>query len=578
MKVAGVDFPDPLMNALRDGRVVVFAGAGVSMGSPACLPGFRRLAEQVAEGTGQSIGDAETEDRFLGRLKDLGTDIHQRAAETLQRIDPQPTALHLNLLRLFRGPESVRAVTTNFDNLFERAAFGQFDSQPKVFQAPALPLGNRFHGIVHLHGSVNEPEEMVLTHRDFGRAYLTESDGWARRFLIDLFTNCTVLFVGYSHSDTIMTYLTPSLPPDGSQQRFALIGDQIDDPNRWRRMGIEPVTFNQGHAKDFDGLDAAVAGLSSFLQRGVLDWQREITAIASGNPPIDDESAGTIEHALSDPVTTRFFVEAAELPEWVEWLSRRGHLARLFTHGELNEREQTLVWWLVSRFAMAHDSALFALIERHDRRLNSTLWRLLSWRMQDSIPQSPDAVVMTRWVLFLASVIPTDADDAALFWLAKACASVHATDSLLRVYDATVKPLNQVPPRPGIPNMSPHYAQQILSDCIKPNLSEVSEPLLALVTMRLKERHAMLAAWEGGDATTHWDNFSRSAIEPHEQDNLSREIDPLIDVARECLEWLAANSPVVAGAWCDRFAGSDAPLLRRLAIHALAGLCAIQAA
>ena len=345
MKIAGVDFPEPLLNALRDGRVVVFAGAGVSMGPPADLPNFRRLAEQVAEGTGQSVGDAETEDRFLGRLKDLGIDVHRRAVEILQRNNPEPTALHLNLLRLFSEPMAARAVTTNFDDLFERAVPGQFDSQIRVFQAPALPLGNRFHGLVHLHGSVNEPEEMVLTHRDFGRAYLTESDGWARRFLIDLFTNYTVMFVGYSHSDTIMTYLTPSLPPDGGRQRFALIGDQIDDPTRWRRMGIEPVTFQQAQANDFSGLEAAVAGLADFSQRRVLDWQREITAIAGGYPPIDDESAGIIEHALSDPVTTRFFVESAELPEWVEWLARNGHLAELFADGKLSERDQTLVRW-----------------------------------------------------------------------------------------------------------------------------------------------------------------------------------------------------------------------------------------
>ena len=572
MKIAGVDFPDPLLNALRDGRLVVFAGAGVSMGPPAGLPGFRRLAEQVAKGTGQSIGDAETEDRFLGRLKDRGTDVHQRAAEILQRDNPELTALHLNLLRLFGEPRDVRTVTTNFDGLFEQAALGQFDPQPEVFRAPTLPLGNRFRGIVHLHGSVDEPDEMVLTHRDFGRAYLTESDGWARRFLVDLFASNIVLFVGYSHNDTIMTYLTPSLPPDGGQQRFALIGNQSDDPNHWHRMGIEPVTFQQAHANDFSGLEAAVAELADFLRRGVLDWQREITAIAGGYPPIDDESTGIIEHALRDPVTTRFFIESAESPEWVEWLARCGHLAGLFTDGEPNEREQALARWLVSRFAITHDSTLFALMERYGRRLSSTLWRLLSWQMQDSIPQSTDTVVMTRWVLFLASVIPTDADDAALSWLTEACASVHATDSLLRVYEAMTKRLNQVPPRPEWRNsdMSHYYTQKILSDCIKPNLPEMSEPLLALVTMRLKERHAILIAWEGGDATSHGDSYSRSAIEPHEQDDLSQEIDPLIDAARECLEWLAANAPVVVGAWCDRFASSDAPLLRRLAIHALA--------
>ena len=76
MKIANVDFPEPLLNALRNGRLVVFAGAGVSMGPRAGLPSFRRLAEQVAEGTGQSIGNEEAEDRFLGRLKDRGTNVH----------------------------------------------------------------------------------------------------------------------------------------------------------------------------------------------------------------------------------------------------------------------------------------------------------------------------------------------------------------------------------------------------------------------------------------------------------------------------------------------------------------------
>ena len=32
MRIGGVEFPKPLLNALRDGRLVVFAGADVSMG------------------------------------------------------------------------------------------------------------------------------------------------------------------------------------------------------------------------------------------------------------------------------------------------------------------------------------------------------------------------------------------------------------------------------------------------------------------------------------------------------------------------------------------------------------------
>ncbi len=571
MRISGVDFPQPLLNALQSKRLVVFAGAGVSMGPPAVLPSFRRLAEQVAEGTGQSIGAAETEDRFLGRLEDRGTDVHRRAVDILRRNNPEPTALHLDLLRLFGEAEDVRTVTTNFDDLFEQAALDRFNTPPRAFHAPTLPLGNRFGGIVHLHGSVDEPKEMVLTHRDFGRAYLTESDGWARRFLIGLFADYTVLFVGYSHNDTIMTYLTPSLPPDGGQQRFALIGDQRDDPDHWHRMGVEPVTFHQTDADDFSGLHTAVAGLADFLRRGILDWQQRITAIASGYPPIDDESAGIIEHALTEPVMTRFFVEAAELPEWVEWLARRRHLTNLFDDGELGERDRILVWWLVSRFAMSHDRSLFALMASHGTRLNPTLWQLLCWQMQHSIQEAPDEAVITRWALCLSSTIPTDADTSDLSWLGEACASARATDGLLHVYEAMTAPLVHAPPRLEWRNsdMFSYYMDELLSQRIKPNLHEIAEPLLALTTMRLRARHTVLTAWEEGDATWHWDNFRRSAIEPHEQDDLQGEVDPLINTARECLEWLVANETDVARIWCERHAASPAPLLRRLAVHAL---------
>lgn len=43
-----LEIPDQLLIAQEEGRFVVFAGAGVSMGEPSTLPGFLRLTEQVA--------------------------------------------------------------------------------------------------------------------------------------------------------------------------------------------------------------------------------------------------------------------------------------------------------------------------------------------------------------------------------------------------------------------------------------------------------------------------------------------------------------------------------------------------
>ena len=571
MRISGVDFPEPLLNALRGGRLVIFAGAGVSMGPPANLPNFRRLADQVAMGTGQSIGSDETEDRFLGRLEDRGTDVHQRAADILQRGSSEPTQLHLNLVRFYGAPEDARIVTTNFEDLFAQAAIVHFASLPAVYQAPTLPPGNRFRGLVHLHGSVNEPAEMVLTDRDFGRAYLTESDGWARRFLIDLFSNYTVLFVGYSHSDTIMTYLTPSLPTDDGQRRFALIGDRSDDPDHWHRMGIQPVTFHQDDENDYSGLGTAVAGLANFLRRGVLDWQQEISTIAGGYPPIDDDSAGTIEHALTDPVMTRFFVEAAELPEWIAWLDRRGYLDHLFTDGELEVQETTLAYWLVSRFAINRSDELFGLIARHRGRLNPHMWNRLAWslRRNDEAPLHP--TVLSRWVHFLMTCVPPDFDDFALSGLAQTCADLEMFQNLLQVYDVMTASRHQV--RPGYELYDGRNREirmrSFWEECLEPHLPNIAHSLLERTTMRLEERRSAIVAWDLGSETWDTDSHGRSAIEPHSQDDLPREVDALIDAARDCLAWLAANDSGYAGTWCDRYAGSAAPLLRRLAIHAM---------
>ena len=218
MKIAEIDFPDPLLDALRDGKLVVFAGAGVSMGKPACLPDFEGLADRIAAGTGQTRQSSEPVDRFLGRLQHRQVDVHARAAQALSRNDLKPTELHRDLLRLFSGAGHVRVVTTNFDRLFEQASKGVFNSIPELFQAPALPLGNDFNGIVHVHGTVIHAGGMVLTDKDFGRAYLTE--GWARRFLVALFREFTVLFVGYGHNDTVMNYLARALPVECARPAF----------------------------------------------------------------------------------------------------------------------------------------------------------------------------------------------------------------------------------------------------------------------------------------------------------------------------------------------------------------------
>ena len=127
------------------------------------------------------------------------------------------TAIYCVFFQTRNRYESSPPILTFFSNgrAEEEKLFG---SSPEVFRAPALPLGNEFRGIVHVHGSVVCPERMVLTDADFGRAYIVE--GWAQRFLVELFGCFTVLFVGYSHNDTIMNYLARALPVEEECKAF----------------------------------------------------------------------------------------------------------------------------------------------------------------------------------------------------------------------------------------------------------------------------------------------------------------------------------------------------------------------
>ena len=183
-KFGSLNINDTILKALRDNRLVVFAGAGVSMGNPSGLPSFVELAKEISKGTGIHLDKKEPVDRFLGNLQYKGIDIKERAVEILTRPNSKPNSLHYDLLRLFRTKENIRLVTTNFDHHFETAACDLFGELPAVYRAPALPLGYDFDGIIYIHGSVTKPKDIVLTDADFGHAYLTE--GWARRFLLDV--------------------------------------------------------------------------------------------------------------------------------------------------------------------------------------------------------------------------------------------------------------------------------------------------------------------------------------------------------------------------------------------------------
>ena len=573
MRIADIDFPDSLINAIRGENLVVFAGAGVSMGPPANMPNFACLATAVAAGTSIERVKNETQDRFLGRLKDEGVEVHHRAGEILRSYGEEPTDLHRNLLRLYHPSGSPRIVTTNFDLLFERAAEAIFATHVDTFSAPALPVGRSFTGIVHVHGDLNRPCTMVLTDSQFGRAYLTE--GWARRFLVDVFRHFNVLFVGYSHNDTVMNYLARALPTEDRRERFVLTADQ--DLSRWRNLGVQAIAYPVS-SEDYEGLYQGVAGLAQYVCRGTLEWMQQIEAISSRKPAfLDREESDLIEDALGDITRTRFFTAAATEPEWIEWIDNRGHLRGLFELKDLSSQESELGDWLGRKFLRDHSDELFALIGKHGLRLNRELWYRLGFHIgnHDDAPLAQD--VLVKWVAILLNSIPQNIHKSNLLWilgrLSRRCSAYGSTDSLIGIFRsiATIRPI--IPS--GIDSMTVdltgdyHEISTLWEDQFKPNLDSMADVLLLFIVDQLTSQHRLYEWFGRGNRRVDSASLRRTAIEPHEQDNLPNAVDALIDAARDCLEHLALTNTAVAAFWCDTLANSQVPLLRRLAVHAL---------
>ncbi len=578
-KLGAIEFDDRILDAVRDDRLIIFAGAGVSMGPPSNLASFWKLACDIAQGTG--LAPSEPLDRFLGQLHHRNVAVHERAAQLLSPAGSAPNALHHDLLRLFRTADRVRLVTTNFDLHFETAADALFGAVPDVYRAPALPLGYDFSGIVHVHGALPRARDFILTDADFGRAYLTE--GWARRFLVDVFREYTVLFVGYRHNDVVMNYLARALPADSIAGRFAL----TDEEGNWELLGIKPIRFVKGAGADpFKELYDGVQRLAERTSRGALDWQSRLAELGGRAPPTDEEAISEIEQALREVHTARFLLNVARDPEWIRWLNGRKHLDALFGTADLGERDMLLAGWLAQHFATEHPDEVFEIVAAHGLRMNPALWWSIGRELGVVKEKSLEETALKRWATLLLASSPAHTDHHVLMWLAERCAGQGCVELTLKVFMAmsehrlSVKPAFAWPDdeskerrRPldaECPLRADHWSlNEVWAKHLRPNLARVAQPLLSGVSLRLEEMHGDLTAW--GKASREWDpvSYARSAIEPHEQDKYPEAVDVLVDAARDALEWLAANSPALLGAWIERLVTSNVPLLRRLAIHAI---------
>jgi hypothetical protein len=252
------DIPEELRIASREGRLVLFVGAGASQ--LAGCPGWSDFADRALKSPGlQKVNHAlldQISNRSLSpRIKlALALDWAQEANAQVKFdkiLHPDGWENHADGVRMYRALNSLGRtfVTTNYDRWLDR----DFPLEPSmnvdaeespsktrllrreaIYWPEDIKIGLMHRDdvvtVIHLHGSVEDPATMVLTTRDYIRHYGHErgSAGKVNQnpihlFLEALFHEKCVLFIGYGLDELeILEYvILKAKRQDGGQTQVA---------------------------------------------------------------------------------------------------------------------------------------------------------------------------------------------------------------------------------------------------------------------------------------------------------------------------------------------------------------------
>ncbi len=582
MRFNDVDLPQVVIDAQRRGELVLFAGAGVSMDAPSSYPNFRNLATELG-GTAYPIEKHELVDRYLGRLVEKGIPVHERVKTRLSDPASSPNHIHESIVRLFGNVDAIRIVTTNFDDHLRGAAQTIYGAVPEVYRAPALPLGDDFKGIVHLHGSVlDNPKRLVLTDADFGRAYLTQ--GWARRFVQQLFSKFAVLFVGYSHQDLPLLYLARGISAaEDGPGRYA-----ITPPTNntfWVNLGIKPVHYplRLPPLAEHGSLGDCLATWAKIANLGSLETEARIKGLVTSDRPPSLEEEDFLKQVLLDLGTLRYFTRHAKDPRWLEWIAEHNEFSAIFASGaSLNERSAELSRWFAEEFAIPHFAVALELVRRKNQTLSPALWHSVAQRF---LAHATAGDPLRLWVPILLATMPENCHSDFLAYMIDHCTVPGDEQTILQLFRALSAPKLRLwrrffPPEDGKPAAPYAEVKPIAHDYamgrayrgkILPHLDVFAKCIARIVTTTFEEANALLVMY--GEAGPKWDpiSMSRGSVTSGAQDFLHNGFSVLIDAGVDVLQWANENDLKFAFSLIGQWIESDSLILQRLAISGMTG-------
>lgn len=437
----GPDIPDALLQAHEEDRVVFFCGAGISY--RAGLKGFDWLVDEIYRHCGTRRNRLEDNafenrqfDTVLNLLEDrlprgrLGLAMRKSLAKALKPSLRKKGAIdtHSALLTLGCGRDrALRLVTTNFDQLFHKAA-KRAGQVLQAYGAPMLPIpkNSRWNGLVYLHGMLpDKPDDtalnrLVVTSGDFGLAYLTER--WAARFVSELFRNYVVCFVGYSINDPVLRYMMDALAADrmlgeSTPQAWAfgeyLPGGAAEAAEEWEAKGVSPILYSNSTGSH-SALHETLLAWAATYRDGVLGKEQIVVRHALARPSastIQDDFVGRMLWALSHKsgLPAKRFADLNPVPP-LDWLLEAFSYER-FQHGDLGR-------FGVPPFYKVDTKLRFSLVRRPASYNRAPLMSLVSGGVSES--EWDDVMFhLARWLVRHLD------DPRLIIWIAERGGQVH---------------------------------------------------------------------------------------------------------------------------------------------------------
>lgn len=229
------DPPEEIIEAGLNGELVLFIGAGTSM--LLNLPSWSGLA-------GMALEDLRTQGYLnYSEITQLRT-LDAKKQLSIAKLIAEDEGYDLDLAKHLSGKteddsiyKSINdigcpCVTTNYDELIAPRYSDKKDGSTTAVTVNRVHEKDKFFAkllddpgnVVHLHGAISQPENMVVTTKDYLEHYDHEN---VKEFLGELFEKKTVLFLGYGLEEAeILEHILRrgSVKTTADRRRFALQG------------------------------------------------------------------------------------------------------------------------------------------------------------------------------------------------------------------------------------------------------------------------------------------------------------------------------------------------------------------